>query len=208
VVGLIRGVRGLKGQLRVEILTDRPQVRFAVGAVLHPEGAARSLTVVESAPVADGPGWWLRFREVPDRAAAEALKDVYLEIPADAPAEPGTWRWHEIIGLTARTTDGRDLGVVRDVYRAGGAEVYLVRGPWGEVDVPAVRGVVVELDPPRGVLLVDAEALALDEVAEPDDAGDRPARPPAPGRPRRGERRALLAAAGEGSPPPAPPEGS
>ena len=165
-----------------------------MGAVLHPEGTAARLRVVESAAVADGPGWWLRFAEAPDRTAAEALKGVYLEIPADAPTEPGTWHWHEIIGLTARTTDGRELGAVRDVYRAGGAEVYLVRGPRGELDIPAVRPVIVELDPPRGVLLVDAEALALDETPERDDAEDRPARPPAPRRARRRERRARAAA--------------
>jgi 16S rRNA processing protein RimM len=197
----VRGVRGLKGHARVEVLTDQPEARFRVGAVLHPEGTARTLTLVEAAPVADGPGWWLRFREAPDRPSAEALKGVYLEVPADAPAEPGTWRWHEIIGLSARTTDGRDLGVVRDVYRAGGAEVYLVRGPRGEVDIPAVRDVVVELDPPRGILLVDAEVLALDEVPERDDADERPARPPAPRRPRRRERRARRDAAGPAGPP-------
>jgi 16S rRNA processing protein RimM len=136
------------------------------GAVLHAEGSRRPLTIVEARPVADGRGWWLRFIETPDRTAAEGLKGVYLEIPADAPVEPGAWRWHEIIGLTVRTTDGRELGTVRDVYRTGGAEVYVVRGPRGEVDVPAVRSVVVTLDPPSGVLLVDADALGLDDRGE------------------------------------------
>jgi 16S rRNA processing protein RimM len=187
---LVRGVRGLKGHVRVEVLTDQPEARFTVGAALFPEGATRSLTVAEASAVADGPGWWLRFREAPDRTSAEALRGVYLEVPADAPSRPGTWHWHEIIGLTARTSDGRELGVVRDVYRAGGAEVYLVRGPRGEIDIPAVRGVVVELDPPGGRLIVDAEALALDEIPERDDADDRTVRPPAPRRPRRRERRA------------------
>jgi 16S rRNA processing protein RimM len=200
-------VRGLKGQVRVEILTDQPEVRFAAGGELFPEGASRALTIAESSAVADGPGWWLRFREIRDRTAAETLKGVYLEVPSDALTQPGTWRWHEIIGLSARTTDGRDLGVVRDVYRTGGAEVYVVHGSRGEVDVPAVRGIVVELDPPRGVLLVDAEALALDDVPERDDPDERQPRPPAPRRPRRRERRARRAAAGPGSAssPPSPP---
>jgi hypothetical protein len=153
------------------------------------------LTVAESSGVADGPGWWLLFREVRDRSAAEALKDVYLEAADSAPREAGTWLWSEIVGLTARTTDGRELGVVTAVYRTGGAEVYTVGRGRGELDIPAVRGVIVELDPPRGVLLVDAEALALDEVAEPDPDPARPPRPPAPRRPRRRERRARRAAA-------------
>jgi len=150
---------------------------------------------------------------VRDRAGAEALKDVYLEAVDHATREAGTWLWSDIVGLTARTTDGRELGVVTDVYRTGGAEVYTVGRGRGELDIPAVRGVIVELDPPRGVLLVDAEALALDEVAEPDQDPSRPPRPPAPRRPRRRERRARRAAAeaaagsadGSATPSPEPP---
>ena len=37
-VALVRGVHGLRGAVRVEILTDRPEERFAAGTVLHPEG--------------------------------------------------------------------------------------------------------------------------------------------------------------------------
>ena len=191
----MRGLRGLRGQVRVEILTDDPEDRFGVGGVLFREGSVVPLTVAESSPVADGPGWWLRFREIGDRDAAETLKDVYLEAADSAARAPGTWLWSEIVGLTARTTDGRELGVVSDVYRTGGAEVYTVGRGRGELDIPAVRGVIVELDPPRGVLIVDAEALALDEVAEVDADPDRPPRPPAPRRPRRRERRARRAAA-------------
>jgi 16S rRNA processing protein RimM len=181
--------------VRVEVLTDDPERRFGVGAVLFREGSSAALTVAESVPVADGPGWWLTFREIGDRVSAEALKTIYLEAADTAPREAGTWLWSDIVGLTARTTDGRELGVVSDVYRTGGAEVYTVGHGRGELDIPAVRGVIVELDPPRGVLLVDAEALALDEVAEADPDHDRPARPPAPRRPRRRERRARRAAA-------------
>jgi 16S rRNA processing protein RimM len=205
----VRGVRGLRGQVRVEVLTDDPEGRFGVGAVLFPEGSASSLTVAESSAVADGPGWWLLFREVRDRSGAEALKDVYLEAADTGTREAGTWLWSDIVGLTARTTDGRELGVVTDVYRTGGAEVYTVGRGRGELDIPAVRGVIVELDPPRGVLVVDAEALALDEVAEPDPDAARPPRPPAPRRPRRRERRARRAATDaasiQESPPAKPP---
>ena len=38
VVALVRGVHGLRGAVRVEILTDRPELRYAPGSVLHREG--------------------------------------------------------------------------------------------------------------------------------------------------------------------------
>ncbi len=176
----MRGLRGLGGQLRVELLTDRPEDRFTVGAVLHPEGTDEALTISEASAVADGPGWWLRFREIRSRDEADRLRDVYLEIPMpDEPREPGQWPWHELVGLAVRGSDGRDLGTVREIYRAGGAEVFLVRGPAGELDVPAVRGIVTDLDPARGEIVVDMDALDLDArpVDDPEYVRPRDRRP-------------------------------
>jgi 16S rRNA processing protein RimM len=159
----------------VELLTDRPEDRFAVGAVLHPEGTARTLTVAEAAPVADGPGWWLRFREVPSREAAEALRDTYLEIDApDEAREPGRWFLHELTGLVVRSTAGEDLGTITDIYHAGGADVFVVRGPRGELDVPGVHGIVTDLAPGRGEMIVDLDALDLDARPVDDEDYVRP----------------------------------
>jgi 16S rRNA processing protein RimM len=183
----VRGLRGLRGQVRVELLTDRPEERFPVGAVLHPEGTTRALTIAESSAVADGPGWWLRFREIPDRDAAEALRGVYLEIDRpEEPREPGRWLWHELEGLAVRGEHGEDLGRVVELYRAGGAEVFVVRGPRGELDIPGVRGIVIDLAPERGEMIVDLDALAIDARPVDDDyVRPRDRRPPNPRRPRR-----------------------
>jgi 16S rRNA processing protein RimM len=186
-VGLVRGLRGLRGHVRLELLTDRPEERFTVGAVLYPEGSDRGLTIDEASAVADGPGWWLRFEEVPDRNAAEALRGTYLEIETpDEPREPGRWFWHELEGLAVRGSDGTELGRVVDIYRAGGAEVFVVRGPRGELDVPGVKGIVVDLAPDRGEMLVDMQALALDARPVDDDDYVRPRdrRPANPTRPK------------------------
>lgn len=170
VVGLVRGLHGLRGAIRVEVLTDRPEARFAPGSRLHPEGSEAVLTVVAAEP--DGRGWRLRFAEVPDRTAAESLRDAYLEVeaPAGGGLARGEYWWHEIVGAAVRDLAGAELGVVRDVYRAGGAEVLVVRGPRGELDVPVVRSVVRIFAPRRGEIVVDAEALGLEDG--PDEAGD------------------------------------
>jgi len=79
VVALVRGVHGLNGAVRVEVLTDRPEERFVPGAVLHREGRPEPLTIESATAVADGPGWRLRFRELPGRSGAESLRGAYLE---------------------------------------------------------------------------------------------------------------------------------
>ncbi len=165
VVALVRGVHGLRGAVRVEVLTDRPEDRFAAGSVLHREGSDEPLTIRSAVPVADGPGWRLQFAEIPDRTAAEGLRDTYLEAEIARPGSGlarGEYLWHEVVGVTVTDTAGRALGKVEDVYRVGGAEVFVVRGgPVGEFDVPAVRAFIRVFAPRRGEIVVDAEALDL-----------------------------------------------
>ena len=179
VVAQVRGLHGLNGAVRVEVLTDRPEARFVAGAVLYPEGQARPLTIIAAQPVEDGPGWRLRFREVPDRNAAERLRDAYLEIAVDRSVDldAGAAYWHEVVGATVRDSNGASLGTVADVYRAGENEVYVVRGgPHGEFDLPAVRAVITTFAPERGEIVVDE--YVLDLGGAPVDAPDRRARPP------------------------------
>ena len=191
VVALVRGVHGLRGAVRVEILTDRPEERYAIGSVLHREGVDDPLTIVWSSAVSDGPGWRVQFAEVHDRSAAEDLKGAYLEIDAgpDATLPRGAYFWHEVVGTTVTSTDGTVLGTIQDVYRSGGAEIYTVAGgDYGEFDVPAVRDFIRIFAPRRGEIVVDTAAL---DLAPPKRrrAPDDPDRPRAPRR-RPGSRKA------------------
>lgn len=164
VVAQVRGLHGLNGAVRVEVLTDKPEARFAAGSILHVEGDARPLTIMAAQPVEDGPGWRLRFLEAQDRAASERLRDAYLEIEVDRTADldSGVAYWHEVIGSTVRDSTGAVLGTVADVYRAGENEVYVVRGGTvGEFDMPAVRDVITTFAPEKREIVVDEGVLDL-----------------------------------------------
>lgn len=201
VVALVRGVHGLRGAVRIEILTDRPEERYAVGTVLYREGSDEPLRVIWSSAVGDGPGWRVQFAEVRDRSGAEDLKGTYLEIdPGPAATLPrGAYFWHEVVGTPVTSTDGTALGTVRDIYRSGGAEIYIVDGgEYGEFDVPAVRDFIRIFAPRRGEIVVDTDAL---DLAPPKRrrAADDPDRPRAPRRkPGPRQRKAAAPAAGVG----------
>ena len=186
--------------MRVEVLTDEPEARFAEGGELYLEGTKRPLVIRVSRPVDDGPGWWLAFERRPDRNSVEDLRGRYLE--ADVALGPlrerGAVLWDEVIGLVVTDTGGRELGRVEEVYRAGEAEVYVVRGgPLGDFDLPAVRDFIPTFDPTNGRLVVDADALDL--------APPRAARPPR-SRPRhRWSRHGAGARTPAASPPTSPP---
>jgi hypothetical protein len=91
--------------------------------------------------------------------------------------------------------DGTALGTVRDVYRSGGAEVFVVDGgAFGEFDVPAVRDFVRVLAPRRGEIVIDAEAL---DLKPPRRRGEGEPRPKAPRRRTRRPKRAAAADAAD-----------
>jgi 16S rRNA processing protein RimM len=170
-VGLVRGIHGLRGAVRVEVLTDRAESRFERGRQLFVEGSEKPLTITSAHPHEQG--WLIRFAEVPDRTAADALRNRYLEAvvgPTDELAR-GEYYWHEVVGTPVVGVDGTELGRIEDVYRVGGAEVFVVRGGrYGEFDLPAVRAFIRIFAPKRGEIVIDVDALELE--------------PPKPKRPR------------------------
>ena len=163
VVGLVRGIHGLRGAVRVEVLTDNPS-RFDVGQTVFREGSDAPLTV--SSAHRDGPGLLVRFEEVTSReTATDTLRDAYL-VAEPEPLAEDTFYWHDIIGCSVVTTTGEDLGTVTDVFRVGESEVYEVRGPRGEILIPAVGHVVKELSPLDKRIVVDPDVLGLTNPAE------------------------------------------
>jgi len=166
-----------------------------VGHVLNLEGSDAPLTIASAAPVDDGPGWRVGFREIQGRAAAEPLRDQYLEVVVDRNAElaEGQAFWHEVIGSEVKGTGGNVLGTVADVYRVGEAEVYIVRGgPAGEFDLPAVRSVIRDFAPERGEIVIDEAVLDLAAPAVEQE----------PRRPRRRHRFSRHGKAAPGAPDP------
>ena len=179
-VALVRGIHGLHGAVRVEVLTDRPEARFVPGALLYREGSPVPLTLASAEAVQDGPGWRLRFREITTREAAETLRATYLEteLRPDADLSRGEVYWHEVMGVAVRGLDGAELGVVKDIYRVAENEVYVVTGePFGTFDVPAVRPFIRIFAPRRGEIVVDADALGLEPPKVRRTDPDRPRAP-------------------------------
>ena len=183
-------------------MTDRPESRFVPGAILYREGSDEPLTIASAEAVADGPGWRIRFREIPSREAADTLRQAYLETPVrpDADLARGEVYWHEVVGVPVRGVDGTELGVVQDIYRVAENEVYIVGGgAYGSFDLPAVRAFIRIFAPRRGEIVVDAEAL---DLRPPKERRTDPDRPRAPRRTSPKRKRAVKP--GDETPDPAP----
>ena len=146
-VGRVVKPHGLRGEVIVDLVTNRPE-RLGAGAVLStPSG---SLEVLRSSPHQGR--WIVAFAGVSDRHGAEALRGAVLSAPPLADAD-ALWV-HELIGAEVVGMDGRGHGTVVEV-EANPASDLLVLGGGELVPLRFVvsheRGRVV-IDPPEGLL--------------------------------------------------------
>lgn len=164
VVGRVVKSHGIKGELVVDVRTDEPEARFAVGAVLRgrlPRGTVTTEYTVEAAREHTG-RLLLRLRGVDGRDTADALRGVLFLVDSEAlgsTGDPDEFYDHELEGLRARLVGGADLGVVREVLHTAAGELLAVDVPAGEgtrqVLVPFVAAIVTEVSREGGYLVVD-----------------------------------------------------
>ena len=158
VVGRIGRPHGVRGEVTVEVRTDDPDLRFTPGAVLRTDPADRGPLTIEG-------GRWhrdvllLALEGVESREAAELLRNTLLLVETTAlPAldDPDDYYDHQLVGLTARLTDGTVLGEVVAVSHEG-SELLVVQRPGdgGELLIPFVRAIVPTVDLAAGSLVVD-----------------------------------------------------
>ena len=151
-VARILGAKGLSGVVRIEPLTDwRDHLEVGAHVYLEDEATPRRITIAEWGGRVPAIG----LEGIGSRDDAARLAGRYLETEPQALPE-GTYYWHQLQGLTVQDPSGTRLGVLREVFRAGEAEVYRVElTDGGELLVPAVRDVVRGIDLEAGIMVVD-----------------------------------------------------
>lgn len=171
-VGQIVGPHGIRGEVKVELLTDFPE-RYRPGAQLYlgRGGDDPAPRLVEIATARPHQGRMLiRLASTPDRNAAESLRDLYLLIPEQDAMPLGEHEnyVHDLIGLRVETDTGQALGGLVEILFTPANDVYVVRGPQGETLIPALRDVVLGVDLVAGLMRV-ALPDGLRAPAEADD---------------------------------------
>lgn len=167
VVGLVGRAHGIHGEVSVELRTDEPATRFAVGAVLRPESSSRVRLTVRSARC-HGARLLVGFHEVSHRTGAELLRGANLVVDvagAERPADPDEFYDHQLIGMTVRTAAGRPVGTVVAIRHLPAQDLLVVAGDDVTHLVPFVTALVPEVDLDAGTLTVDAPPGLLDPDA-------------------------------------------
>jgi len=152
-IGRVLKAHGVKGALRVELLTDFPD-RFAAGREVLVAG--RRLTVARSE--GEEGSLLVTFEGIDDRNLAEPLVGAYCTVPlAEARALPADRYYHfQLVGLrVVDARDARELGQVAEVLSYPANDVLRVTGRDGEILIPMVRSVVRSIVPAERTITVD-----------------------------------------------------
>jgi 16S rRNA processing protein RimM len=144
-VGRVIRPHGVRGELLLESLTDFPGhlrevevVYLGDAAEPHPLAGARE----------HRHQLIIRLGDCADRDCAERFRGqvVQIQAAAAAPLPPGFYYHHQLTGLAVVTEAGEDLGELVEVLETGANDVYVVRGPAGEILLPAIRSVIRHID--------------------------------------------------------------
>jgi 16S rRNA processing protein RimM len=165
VIGVVGRAHGIRGDVTIDVRTDEPERRFAVGQVLRAQEGPRRFTV---ATARDHSGRLLvHFEELPDRNAAEAARGIVLVAdvdPAELPAEEDAYYDHQLVGLSVRAADGSVVGTVAEVLHLPLQDTLEVTTADGPRLVPFVAAVVPTVDlAARELRLADLPGLLQDE---------------------------------------------
>ena len=160
-IGVIVGVHGLHGEVKLRLFTDDPEhlttlKRVYVGDETEPR---RLLGVRFHAGQA-----LIRLQGVDDPEAGTALRGLTLRMAGtDArPLEPGEFLLYQLIGLDAVDEEGTILGRVTDLLETGAHDVFVVTPADGPDQLfPNHPDVVLDIDPSAGRMVL--RPLVYDE---------------------------------------------
>lgn len=154
IVGEITGAHGIRGQVKVESLTDFPETRFAPGVELYLQAQQRTVKILAAS---QHKGLYLLTLDgIADRDAAQSLLHTYLLVSRDELPElpEGEYYHFQLVGLSVYEGETL-LGELTEVMQTGANDVYIIKGAPGskhpEILLPALKSCIekVELDTGR-----------------------------------------------------------
>jgi len=159
-LGEVLRPHGVRGELRVRLLTDYPE---RIDQMEHvylgsgPDDETPQTYDVEHMRM-NTPYGLLKLKGIDDREDADTLRSLFVMVDLEhaVPLEEGEFYLYQLIGLTVKQQDGQTLGQITDVLETGANDVYVVNSPrYGEVLIPVTDETIVSTDIAAGELIVN-----------------------------------------------------
>ncbi len=170
VVGVVGRAHGIRGEVSVELRTDEPERRFAVGQQLGVEVAPSAARRAVPTLTVAGSRWHqgrllVAFAQVRDRTTAESARGWRLVAsvdPSERPVEDDEFYDRQLIGLAAVTVEGQPVGTVRSIVHLPAQDLLELDTDSGVRLIPFVAALVPRVDLRAGLVVIDAPPGLLD----------------------------------------------
>ena len=152
VIGKVGKPFGVKGEIRIRPYTDSLEMfqRSAILVLDTTPYTVLSLRSHKGSAIVSLEG--IDTPEAAKELVGHLVKTDESNLP---PKEEDEYYWHELIGLQVFTQDGRDLGEITSIIETGAHDVLQVEGKFGEVLLPMIDEVILQVDVEKGEMVVD-----------------------------------------------------
>jgi len=158
-LGEILRPHGVRGELRMRILTDYPERITKLKTVyIGTSTEANDIREFQVQYMRRHQDYGLlKLAEFDDRDDADTLRALFVMIPIEkaVPLEEGEFYLYQVIGLTVQTTEGQVIGTIREVLETGANDVYVLDSQeYGEVLIPVTDETIVKTDIQAGIVTI------------------------------------------------------
>jgi 16S rRNA processing protein RimM len=169
-VAQIGGAHGLRGEVKLKSFTADPMAVSDYGPLTTEDGSATF--EIEAVRAAKG-HLIARFRGIADRDTAERLANVRLFVPRERlpPLATDEYYHADLIGLSAITADGTEVGTVVAVHDFGAGDIVelLPLGGGTTIMVPFTPAFVPSVDIANGRIVVVSPESAPESGGGPTE---------------------------------------
>jgi len=151
-IGQILAPWGIKGKLKVKVVTDFPQ-RFTPLSKIY---INRQPMTIDSTEWHKGQAI-IKLNTIDDIEDAQRLRGQPVEIHYSQlqTLPEGQYYHFQLIGLEVWTTQGELLGNITEILTTESNDNYVVSGAEGEILVPAIEDVVKSIDLNQGRIVIE-----------------------------------------------------
>jgi 16S rRNA processing protein RimM len=144
-VGRIGRAHGILGEATIEVRTDEPDRRFAIGATVQTDSNGE-LKVI-SGRVHNGI-LLLGFEGITDRNRIEKLRNtlLYADVDINESNDDDVYHVMQLIGCAAVLESGEAFGEITDVINLPGQDLLAIKTAHGEQLIPFVHQLVPTVD--------------------------------------------------------------
>ena len=147
-VGTVVNVVGLRGDVRIHLVSTQPTHLAARKPMLYSADGKRSFRLRKLMHYKNDL-YTAQLGGIATRELADALRttELYIKITDVAPLDTDEYFLHDLPGMTVQTVEGLVIGTVSDVISTGASDVIVIaREGLSDVLIPLVKAFVQSYD--------------------------------------------------------------